>query len=280
MASFVNDQAEGLRRMLGKKTSRVVTFVSAAAPVDKQTLLLNLAACLNRIGSDVVLFDACRDAVGVATDLAPASSASLLEAARGERAMDDVRHMTRHGFGIAALTRGTMPQAADQRPLADAFERLARGCSVLLADAELDENGDLPIAAMADGEIIVQVTNSADSIVKAYGLIKRLNARLGRRAFSVLVCGANDKEARLVHANMAQAANRYLALELRSVGSVPADQDLQRAAILSRPIIDTFPMAAAAQALRRLATYFQTPAMPADAGGRTPANARLVNAGV
>jgi flagellar biosynthesis protein FlhG len=266
--------------MLGKQSSRLVTFVSAASPADKQTLLVNLAACLNRVGSDVVLFDACHGEGGAATQLAPASAASLLEAARGLRPIDDVRHMSTHGFGIAALTRGAMPTAADQRPLADAFERLARGCSVLLADAELDEHGDLPITAMGKGEIVVQVFNHPDSIVKAYGVIKRLNARLGRSSFAVLVCGASDMEAKRVHANMAQAANRYLALELRSVGSVPADSDLQRASLMARPVIDAFPMAAAAQAMRRLATYFLAPGVSVPVTGRPHANDHLVIAGV
>ena len=279
MASFENDQAEGLRRMLGQRSSRIVTFVSAAPVREKQTLLLNLAACLHHVGRDVVLFDARKDSAGVATDLAPPAAASLLEAARGERRLEDVRYLTGHGFAIAALTRGPMPRVSDQQPLAGAFECLARGCDVLLADAELDDNGDLPLAAMAGNEIIVQLTNNAESIVKAYGLIKRLHARLGRRPFSILVSGATEKEARAVHANLAQAANRYLALQLRSIGSVPADRDLQRAAQLARPVIDAFPMAAAAQALRRLATHFLPPGSLAEASAHTHAGAELVIAG-
>lgn len=281
MASFVNDQAEGLRRMLGQQGSRVVSVVSAAPVQDKQQLLFNLAACLNRVGRDVLLFDACRGPGGVATDLAPASAASLLEAARGERVLEDVRQPCSHGFGIAALTRGPMPRVADQRPLGAAFERLSRGCDVLLADVELDDAGDLPLAAMANGDIVVQVLNNPESIVRAYGLIKRLHGRLGRRPFAIVVCGASEQEARAVHANMAQAANRYLALQLRSLGSVPTDPDLQRAAQLARPVIDAFPMAAAAQALRRLASHFLAPgsmAAPGQAGAAAP-DPHLVTAG-
>lgn len=279
MASFENDQAEGLRRMLGQRSSRIVTFVSAAPVREKQTLLLNLAACLHHVGRDVVLFDARRDSSGVATDLAAPSAASLLEAARGERRLEDVRYLCAHGFAVAALTRGPMPRVADQQSLTSAFERLARGCDVLLADAEPDDNGDLPLAAMAGNDIIVQLTNNAESIVKAYGLIKRLHARLGRRPYSILVSGATEKEARGVHANLAQAANRYLALELRSIGSVPADRDLQRAAQLARPVIDAFPMAAATQALRQLAMHFLAPGSVAGASARAQAGADLVIAG-
>jgi flagellar biosynthesis protein FlhG len=106
---------------------------------------------------------------------------------------------------------------------------------------------------MANGEIVVQVSNSAASIKDAYALVKRLNAQLGRRPFGVLVTGACDAEAKRVFDNMAQAASRYLAVQLKSVGSVPADEHVKRAARLGRAVVDAFPLAGASVAFRELA---------------------------
>ena len=50
--------------------------------------------------------------------------------------------------------------------------------------------------------------------------------------------GASEKEARVVYENMAQVANRYLAVKLNSVGSVPADEHLGRAMELGRAVVE------------------------------------------
>jgi len=72
-------------------------------------------------------------------------------------------------------------------------------------------------------------------------------------SFGVLVTGASEEEAHLVYENMARTASRYLAIQLNSMGSVPADEHLNRAAHLGRSVIDAFPLAGASVAFRRLA---------------------------
>jgi flagellar biosynthesis protein FlhG len=79
---------------------------------------------------------------------------------------------------------------------------------------------------------------------------------MGQRPFSVLVTGAPEKEAQVVYRNMAAAASRYLAVKLNSMGSVPADEHLTRAAGLGRAVVEAFPMAGASVAFRRLAGRF------------------------
>jgi flagellar biosynthesis protein FlhG len=103
---------------------------------------------------------------------------------------------------------------------------------------------------------VVQVSNTPASIKSAYSIIKRVNGQLGRRPFSLLVTGASEKEAQVVYRNMALAANRYLAIKLNSMGSVPADDHLKRAMHLGRAVVDAFPLAGASVAFRRLAGRF------------------------
>jgi hypothetical protein len=117
--------------------------------------------------------------------------------------------------------------------LSNTFGVLASQTDVLIVDAELDEGDGLPIAAMASGDIVVQVSPAAASIKDAYSLIKRLNAQLGRRPFGILVTDADEREAEVVYQNMAQAASRYLAVQLYSIGSVPTDDHHARCATRS-----------------------------------------------
>lgn len=256
MASFDFDQAEGLRRMLAGPKPRIVTFLSAVTTDEKNATLLNLSATLARGGSEVLLMDATCHGCGVAAGLSKSGAASLIEVARQERALDQVAQSTQEGFKLAMLARGaasTSSDALQARRLANAFGALSKQSDIMLIDAELGADDELPIAAMASGEIVVQMSNSPASIKEAYALVKRLNAQLGRRPFGVLVTGAAEAEAARVFGNMAKTASRYLAVQLKSVGSVPADEHVKRAARLGRAVVDAFPLAGASVAFRQLA---------------------------
>ena len=260
MASFDFDQAEGLRRILAGPKPRIVTFVSASTPVEKSTMLANLGASMAAAGNSVLLLDACVAPRGVAAQLGMQPGATLQDVARQERALDEVAQSMPQGFNVATLTRGPLRRSAldvdSARRLANAFGILAQQSDILLVDAELDADDALPLAAMGGSDIVIQVSPDATSIKAAYGMIKRLNGQLGRRPFGVLVTGSTEQEARVVFDNMAQAASRYLAVQLHAVGSVPVDEHQSRAAKLGRSVTEAFPLARASVAFRRLAGNF------------------------
>ncbi|KRB93349.1 MinD/ParA family ATP-binding protein [Noviherbaspirillum sp. Root189] len=260
MASFDFDQAEGLRRMLAGPKPRVFTFLSAASAEEKGAMLVNLGASLAQAGRDVLLVDACVASEGIASRLGAMKSASLVQVAQRERALDDAIQPMPQGFGVAALRRGAQKivtgNAEQMQRLDDAFGVLSARADIVVVDAELDKDDAFTIPALAGTEIVVQVSNTPASIKAAYTLIKRVNSQLGRRPFSILVTGASDKDAQLVYQNMAQAANRYLAVKLNSMGSVPADEHLKKAMHLGRAVVDAFPLAGASVAFRRLAGKF------------------------
>jgi flagellar biosynthesis protein FlhG len=268
LASFDFDQAEGLRRMLAGPRPRIVTFLSATPDDDKGAMLINLGASLAQAGNDVLLVDASERDHGVAKRLGLDQGPSLLQAARQECALDQIVHQAPQGFAVASLARqrraGARPawvpafagtSAQDQRRLADAFDLMVEQGGVVLVDGEFGANG-FPIPLMASSEIVIQVSTSAASITNAFTLIKRLTQELGRRPFGILVTGAGEAAAKVVYANMASAATRYLAVSLTSMGSVPADEYLQRAARLGRAVVDAFPLAGASVAFRQLAGRF------------------------
>jgi flagellar biosynthesis protein FlhG len=260
LASFNVDQAEGLRRMLSGPKPRVFTFLSAASGEEKAAMLVNLGASLAQAGREVLLLDACLASEGVSAQLDAVRAPTLLQVARQERALDDVVQAMPQGFGVAALARGPHRAAAKEpqqaKRIAQAFGVLAARSDIVLADAELDSEDNFALAPLAEGGIVVQVANSPESIKSAYALIKRLNGRLGRRPFQLLVTGATEQEAQRVHRNIADAASRYLAVAVHSMGAVPADEHVRRASRLGRTVVDAFPLAGASVAFRRLAGRF------------------------
>lgn len=262
MANFDFDQAEGLRRMLAGPKPRIVTFLSATAADDKGAMLVNLAASLARAGNDVVVLDACSD--GVARRLGVAQGASLLDVARQECGLNQVLRSVPQGFSVASLARfnGRRLGADDARRLAATFGVLVKQSGMVIVDGEFGPDDTFPVPLMDSAEIVVQVGTSAASITAAYALIKRLSQQLGRRPFGILVTGASEAEAKVVYDNMCSAASRYLAVQLTSMGSVPADEYLQRAARLGRAVVDAFPLAGASVAFRQLAGRFAMAGMP------------------
>ncbi|HEU5435637.1 MAG TPA: antiactivator of flagellar biosynthesis FleN protein [Telluria sp.] len=256
MANFDFDQAEGLRRMLAGPRPRIVTFLSAHSQDDKGAMLVNLGASLARAGNDVLIVDACATEYGVAQRLGMAHGASLLQVARQECALNEVVRQAPQGFGVATMQRGAACSIDDTRRLAKSFDVLVKQSGMVIVDGEFGPDDSFPVPIMDSAEIVVQVGTSAASITAAYSLIKRLSQQLGRRPFGVLVTGATEAEAKVVYDNMCSAASRYLAVQLTSMGSVPADEYLHRAARLGRAVVDAFPLAGASVAFRQLAGRF------------------------
>ncbi|QAU34331.1 antiactivator of flagellar biosynthesis FleN protein [Janthinobacterium sp. 17J80-10] len=263
MANFHNDQAEGLRRMLAGPRPRVFTFLSALPDEEKNAMLTNLGASLVRSGSDVLMLDARAAAGGIAAQLDAPRRASLLDVARQEGRMSELVQSMPQGFGVARLAHATVQarsqlEAAVQddllmRRLGQAFGTLAREHDIVVVDGELGVDDGFALPALAGGEIVVQVSNSAASIKAAYSMIKRLTSALGRRPISVVVSGVDERQAGVVHDNIAQVASRYLATRVELLGSVPADEHVGRAARLGRSVVEAFPLAGASLAFRKLA---------------------------
>jgi flagellar biosynthesis protein FlhG len=272
LASFDFDQAEGLRRMLSGPKPRIVTFLSATPQDDKGAMLVNLGASLAQSGNDVMIVDACTHGYGVAQRLGVDCGPGLLQVARQECALNQVLYQAPQGFSVVKMgnpaqyhvipARAGMTDVVgisdDARRLANTFDVLVKQSagSIVMVDGEFDDDGLFPVPVMAASEIVVQVSTSAQSITNAYALIKRLSQHMGRRPFGILVTGATEAEAKVVYDNMSAAATRYLAVTLSSMGSVPADEYLQRAARLGRAVVDAFPLAGASVAFRRLAGRF------------------------
>jgi flagellar biosynthesis protein FlhG len=271
LANFNFDQAEGLRRMLAGPRPRIFTFLSALPDEEKNAMLVNLGASLTGAGSEALVLDARSLSAGVAAEFGAMRRTTLLEVARQERPFKDSVQATPQGFKIARLVSPTtlgrrqlqeaQHDAGQAGRLTQIFGALAEKNDVVLVDADLGKDDSLPLPALANGEIVVQVGTGAESIKAAYALVKRLNARLGRRSYSIVVTGADEKEAKLVYSNIAQAAHRYLATKMTFMGSIPADEHFKRAAKLGRTVVDAFPLAGASVAFKRLAGQCGLPSM-------------------
>ncbi len=257
MANF--DQAEGLRRMLFGAKPRFVTFLSALSNEERNATLVNIAAGMASIGSDVVLLDARQSGTSVAKWLEMQIKVTLLDVAQEKRSLQNATLTSSQGFKLASLTRcwQNSPDFPANDVVLTKLDRivaaLGNSADLVLVDGELNVDNALPSEVLENGEIVIQLTGQADAIKTAYGLIKRAHSRFGRRHYGVLVTGVNQAEAYRVFEALAQVAGNFLSVPLNLVGYVPEDDYLRRASRSGRNVIEAFPKAMASVAFSRLA---------------------------
>jgi len=75
----------------------------------------------------------------------------------------------------------------------------------------------LPLPLLSEGEIVVQLSGSPDSIKQAYAMLKALQVLRIGGSLSILVTADDPTRAQKIHANLFQAASRYLALSVKSI---------------------------------------------------------------
>jgi flagellar biosynthesis protein FlhG len=258
LASPVQDQAEGLRRLLVRDFPRIVTVASGSAGVGMTTAVINLATALVRDGKDVLVIDENTGANNLGGTLGLRAHRDLLDVMRRDKTLDEVIILAPPGFRLLPAGRGMRMLgklgSRDQAHLIDCFARFAPPADVVLVDAAAGRASRLLPLNCSSHEVVVAVSPESASITAAYALIKHISGEHGKRQFRILVNKARtETEARIIFDNMASAANRYLTVSLDFMGFVPPDDKLRQSVHLGRPVIESFPAAASVSAFRQLA---------------------------
>lgn len=254
MHSFQHDQAAGLRQMMTGHLPKIISVLSATPEQHQPRLISNLAATISNQGTDVLVVQAAKVDLGhYGIKTLPA----LSDVARNKIALEQSVKSSKFGFLIAKLHQKQAKNApsfdVSDPALNQTFEHLASLFEVVLVDATLDSNHQLPLEVLNKHDILIQLSTDAASIKEAYTLIKRNYSQMGRRSFGIIVSDANDAQAATTFRNISQVAKNYMQVELEFFGAIPSDTHLSRATKLNRVVIDAFPLANAAKAFKALA---------------------------
>lgn len=256
MLDFNEDQAAGLRRLMAGPKPRIMTVLSASAGNGLPRILTNLAASLQRHGSDALIVHAGEAEADALRQYQLAGKPTLADAVQGKYRMEDVLRQAA-GFSAALLAPSHLCRSGlggTLEPLVSrSLSSMAANYDIVLVEARLNEKQQLPLALLNDSEILIQLDRKPASVQQAYLLIKQLYSQLGARPFGILVNDASEAQAQTVFKNIAGVAMRYLRLKLEYVGSIPPDEHLAHAARLGRSVTEAFPMAAVSQAFVALA---------------------------
>ena len=252
-----HDQAAGLRRLLARASSRVVTVVGARDGLGATSIVVNLAAVLGNSGKEVLVLDENLSQDNVANTLALKARYDLLNVVRGDKTWQDVILRGLQGVRILPMARAIQSLGrlndAQRELLLESLVAAAKDVDVVLVDAARD--GHSVCASLSGDEPLLLVLNAtASGITESYSLLKQMAMHNGRQAFDIVVNKvATEREALVVFDNMARVANRHLQVRLEYLGYIPVDEKLKRATQLCRPVIEAFPAAQSSYAMREIA---------------------------
>ena len=234
------------------------SITSGKGGVGKTSLAVNLAFALGQQGCRVLLVDGDLGLANVDVLLGLEVRATVQDILdRGADPMDTV--VTVHPYlGVLPASSG-IPEMAnlgpeDQGLLGEVLHTIAASFDYVLVDTAAGLGpAVLWFNTIADYSLVV-VTPDPTALTDAYALIKVMAQHYQRRHFLVLLNSVqSEREARQTFDALAQAAARFLNLQLDYLGAVPTDPAVRRAVRAQAPFTHQAPQSRASLALKKLA---------------------------
>ncbi|HTP26586.1 MAG TPA: MinD/ParA family protein, partial [Anaeromyxobacteraceae bacterium] len=123
--------------------------------------------------------------------------------------------------------------------------------------------------AGAAQEALLVISPEPTSLTDAYAAVKVLSQQAGVERFAVVVNPVpTEAHGREVFGKLTQVTDRFLTARVSFLGHVPRDENLQRALMAQRPVVDLFPRSPSSRAFQDLSKrLFDRPPPPSLQGG-------------
>lgn len=263
---MIIDQAETLREMARGATEgrhreegiRVIAVTGGKGGVGKTNVVANLAYAMTKIGKRVLVLDADLGLGNLDVLLGLAPKYHIGHLLSGERSLDEVIVRGPNGMMILPASSGvqelTSLTEGQKLSFISELDNLKESVDILLIDTGAGISSNVLYFNTAAQEIIVVVTPEPTSITDAYALMKVLFQKHDERRFNLLVNSVKGpKEGIDVYNNLCTVADRYLDISINYLGSVPFDENLQKAVREQRAITDLYPHSKASEEFYNIA---------------------------
>jgi flagellar biosynthesis protein FlhG len=276
------DQADNLRLRLvdrppavdvPREPLRVIAVTSGKGGVGKTNMSANLAALAARAGKRVLIVDADLGLanVDIIFGVKPMHHiGDLLQP--GVSAMDVLIqagpniHILPAGSGVQRLTE---LDRKEKLRLVAALDELEDHFDLVIIDSGAGIGDNVLFFVGMAQEVVLVLSPEPTSLVDAYAVVKVLSQQAGIRNFAVVINPVVDEmPARDMFQKLSTVTGRFLTAKLRHLGYVPRDENVHRAVMAQRPVVDLFPMAPASRAIVDVAArLFSEPAPQILEGG-------------
>lgn len=243
---------------MGPGGPRVIAVTSGKGGVGKTNLVVNLGLVLGRMQQRVLLLDADLGLANIEIFLGLVPRYTLRDVLYGDKHIREVVTPAPYGVGVVSGGSGLYELAnldsAQQARILDMLLYFRDGTDYIFIDTGAGINKNVIGFAAVAGEVIVVITPEPTSLTDAYSLLKVL-ARFGIVAEALVVVNraANELEGENVAARLAQAAERFLRLRVRHLGTVSEDAAVSAAIKKQYPLVLSHPTCPAARQITAIA---------------------------
>ena len=270
MSPQPSDQAEGLRRLLGKQIPKVIALVSGGARIGKTSAAINLAVAIARAGRSVMLLDENCGPRNVTATLGIDTVADMADTVRGSRALDQVLVPGPEGLVILPAGRGVQAlcsiDEAGRHRLIEGFARVGGALDFILVDTAAGASSRLLPLSHPEQETILIANASATGQANALGMIKLMHRELGARNLHLLVSMTRSQdEGEATYHNLANVADEHLGTGLEFFGVICADERIAQAGKVGRAAVEMYPHAPSSLQWRRQAQEIMRWPLPREA---------------
>ncbi len=259
----MDNQANGLMEVMkdqrrSKRALRVIGVTSGKGGVGKTNVAANLAVIAAKQGQRVLIIDGDLGLANVEIIYGIRPKYHLGHLLEGDLSPRDV--LAIGPAGVKVLPAGNGLQALSRLDdgqrlrLVSALEEIEDDFDVVFLDSGAGIGDNVVFFIGAAQEALLVVSPEPTSLTDAYATIKVLCQDAGVRQFDVVVNQAgNEAMARDIFDKLSAVAGRFLDARVRWLGWVPRDENVHRAVMAQRPLVELFPTSPATRALNGIA---------------------------
>ncbi|MEP0356932.1 MAG: MinD/ParA family protein [Paraglaciecola sp.] len=269
---MIEDQASSLRRMSQSRLIKVIAVTGGKGGVGKTNVTLNTAISMAQQGKRVMVLDADLGLANVDVLLGLRVEKNLSHVLSGECTLDDVLVEGPYGIKIAPATSGSQSMTeltpTEHAGLIRAFSELQSQIDVLIVDTAAGISDMVLSFSKAAQDILVVVCDEPTSLTDAYALIKILNKEHGIFRFKIVANMVRSlREGDELFSKLTKVTNRFLDVALELVAVVPFDENVRKSVRKQKAVVEAFPAAPAAKAIKGLAQKAISWPIPNQPGG-------------
>lgn len=242
-----------------RRRVNVIAVTGGKGGVGKSTLSLNLGAACASLGREVLLLDGDLGLANLDVMLGLVPRYTLADVVDGNATLNDVLMSVRPGLRVVPGASGIVSMAAlggnEHLGIVRAFSGLDDSCDLLIVDSAAGISPGTLQLIQAAQHVLVVVCDEPASVTDAYASIKALRNEFGIRRFKIATNmtrreGAGDR----LFNTLNKVAARFLDVVLEHVIDIRDDELLRRAIRRQQLVVEQFPDAVSAVALRQLAS--------------------------
>jgi flagellar biosynthesis protein FlhG len=255
------EQSRWERPVGGRSGCRVLAITGGKGGVGKTNVSVNLAIALAEAGARTLLFDADLGLANVDIVLGVAPNVTLDNVLRREAELDQAVYRGPAGMsylpggrGISLLANaGTLEVVR----LLGQLRSLERNHDFILLDTAAGCSDSVVRFLQAADDIILVSTPEPTALLDAYGLLKALGGlRTGQKLQLLVNMVRGPEEVGSTHRGLADAATRFLDVEMGLLGALPRDRAVEDAVRTRVPLLISAPGSPAAEQIRLIAASF------------------------